>query len=45
LEAELDNALAQETDPEARNKLVNDFNARLRRFDIRYRRIRQRRPT
>jgi hypothetical protein len=42
LEAELDAALAVETDPERRNKLVNDYNAKLRQFDIRYRRIRQR---
>jgi hypothetical protein len=44
LEAELDAALATETDSTKRNKLVNDFNAQLRRFDIRYRRIRQRQP-
>jgi hypothetical protein len=43
LEAALDAALAIETDPEKRNKLVNDYNASLRRFDIRYRRVRQRR--
>lgn len=42
LEAELDAALAVEADPPARNKLVNDYNAKLRQFDIRYRRIRQR---
>jgi hypothetical protein len=42
LEAELDEALAVETDPRQRNKLVNDYNAKLRRFDIRYRRLRQR---
>ena len=42
LEAELDAALAVEADPRARNKLVNDYNAKLRQFDIRYRRIRQR---
>ena len=42
LEAELDAALAGESDPRVRNKLVNDYNAKLRRFDIRYRRIRQR---
>ena len=42
LEAELDAALAGETDPRKRNKLVNDYNAKLRQFDIRYRRIRQR---
>jgi hypothetical protein len=45
LEAELDAALASETDPKRRNKLVNDYNAQLRRFDIRYRRIRQRHPS
>jgi hypothetical protein len=44
LEAELDAALAAETDPRKRNKLVNDYNAKLRRFDIRYRRTRQRHP-
>ncbi len=43
LEADLDAALAVETDPAKRNKLVNDYNAKLRRFDIRYRRTRQRR--
>ena len=43
LEAELDAALAAESDPRRRNKLVNDYNAKLRRFDIRYRRTRQRR--
>ena len=42
LEAELDEALAVETDPRRRNKLVNDYNTKLRRFDIRYRRLRQR---
>ena len=42
LEAELDAALAGETDPRKRNKLVNDYNAKLRKFDIRYRRTRQR---
>jgi hypothetical protein len=43
LEAELDGALARETDPQRRNKLINDYNASLRQYDIRYRRIRQRR--
>jgi hypothetical protein len=43
LEATLDAALANESDPQRRRKLVNDYNARLRRFDIRYRRTRQRR--
>ena len=43
LEAQLDAALERETDPQRRRKLVNDYNARLRRFDIRYRRTRQRR--
>jgi hypothetical protein len=42
LEAELDAALAGQTDPRKRNKLVNDYNAKLRKFDIRYRRTRQR---
>jgi hypothetical protein len=42
LEAELDAALAVETDPRKRNKLINDYNAKLRHFDIRYRRTRQR---
>jgi hypothetical protein len=45
LEADLDAALAAETDPQKRNKLVNDYNAKLRRFDIRYRRTRQRRAS
>ena len=45
LEAELDAALAVESDPLVRNKLVNDYNAQLRRFDIRYRRTRQRHPS
>jgi hypothetical protein len=44
LEAELDTALAGEPDPRLRNKLVNDYNAKLRQFDIRYRRTRQRHP-
>jgi hypothetical protein len=44
LEAELDAALAADTDPRKRNKLVNDYNAKLRRLDIRYRRARQRHP-
>ena len=35
---------AREDDPELRAKLVNDFNARLRRLNIRYRRTAQRRP-
>jgi hypothetical protein len=35
--------LAREDDPARRAKLVNDFNARLRRLDIRYRRTAQRR--
>jgi len=43
LEAELDAALAAESDPERRRKLVNDHNAKLRRFNIRYRRSAQRR--
>lgn len=43
LEAELDAALAEEDDPTRRAKLVNDFNARLRRLNIRYRRTAQRR--
>ena len=34
-----------ETDPLVRNKLVNDYNAKLRQFDIRYRRTRQRHPS
>jgi hypothetical protein len=42
LEAALDAALAVETDPRKRNKLINDYNAKLRHFDIRYRRTRQR---
>jgi hypothetical protein len=43
LEAELDAALAREDDPKLRAKLVNDFNARLRRLNIRYRHTAQRR--
>ena len=43
LEAQLDADLAREDDPIARAKLVNDFNARLRRLNIRYRREAQRR--
>jgi hypothetical protein len=43
LEAQLDSDLAREDDPVRRAKLVNDFNARLRRLDIRYRRTAQRR--
>ena len=43
LEAQLDVDLAREDDPIARAKLVNDFNARLRRLNIRYRRAAQRR--
>jgi hypothetical protein len=43
LEAQLDADLAREDDPVARAKLVNDFNARLRRLNIRYRREAQRR--
>ncbi len=42
LESELDAALTVETDPDRRNKLRNDYNAKLRHFDIRYRRTRQR---
>ena len=45
LEAALDAVLAVETDPLVRNKLVNDYNAKLRHFDIRYRRTRQRHPS
>jgi len=44
LEAELDEALERESDPVRRAKLVNDFNARLRRLNIRYRTTGQRRP-
>ena len=43
LEAQLDAALAREDDPKRRAKLVNDFNARVRRLNIRYRRTAQRR--
>jgi hypothetical protein len=43
LEARLEADLAREDDPARRAKLVNDFNARLRRLDIRYRRTAQRR--
>ena len=44
LEALLDADLANEADPARRAKLVNDFNARLRRLNIRYHRTAQRRP-
>jgi hypothetical protein len=44
LEAQLEADLAAEDDPARRAKLVNDFNARLRRLNIRYRRTAQRRP-
>jgi len=44
LEAQLDADLEREDDPAQRAKLVNDFNARLRRLNIRYRRTAQRRP-
>jgi hypothetical protein len=43
LEAELDAALDAERDSARRAKLVNDYNARLRRLNIRYRRSAQRR--
>jgi hypothetical protein len=43
LEAELDAALTDESDPARRRKLVNDHNAKLRRLNIRYRRSAQRR--
>jgi hypothetical protein len=43
LESELDAALAEESDPARRRKLVNDHNAKLRRLNIRYRRSAQRR--
>jgi hypothetical protein len=43
LEAQLDAELEREADPGRRAKLVNDFNARLRRLNIRYRRTAQRR--
>jgi hypothetical protein len=42
LEAELDAALAVESDPVRRRKLVDDHNAELRRLNIRYRRSAQR---
>jgi hypothetical protein len=42
LESELDAALALESDPARRRKLVNDHNAKLRRLNIRYRRSAQR---
>jgi len=44
LERELETQLAGEHDPARRRKLVNDHNAKLRRLNIRYRRIAQRRP-
>jgi hypothetical protein len=44
LEAELEAQLAEEDDPARRRKLMNDHNAKLRRLNIRYRRIAQRRP-
>jgi hypothetical protein len=43
LETQLEADLAVEDDPVRRAKLVNDFNARLRRLNIRYRRTAQRR--
>jgi hypothetical protein len=43
LEAQLEADLAREDEPVRRAKLVNDFNARLRRLNIRYRRTAQRR--
>jgi hypothetical protein len=43
LEAELDAALEAERDPSRRAKLVNDYNAKLRRLNIRYRQSAQRR--
>ena len=43
LEAELDAALADESDPARRRKLVDDHNAKLRNLNIRYRRSAQRR--
>jgi hypothetical protein len=43
LETQLESELAREDDPMRRAKLMNDFNARLRRLDIRYRRTAQRR--
>lgn len=42
LEAELDAALALESDPVRRRKLVDDHNAKLRGLNIRYRRSAQR---
>jgi hypothetical protein len=45
LESELDAQLAGEDDPGRRRKLINDHNAKLRRFNIRYRRIAQRKPS
>ena len=42
MEAELDAALAAESDPARRRKLVDDHNAKLRRLNIRYRRSAQR---
>jgi hypothetical protein len=44
LESELDAELAVEDDPARRRKLMNDHNAKLRRLNIRYRRVAQRRP-
>ena len=44
LESELDAQLAVEDDPARRRKLMNDHNAKLRRLNIRYRRVAQRRP-
>jgi hypothetical protein len=43
LEAELDAALETERDSARRAKLVNDYNAKLRRLNIRYRQSAQRR--
>ena len=43
LETRLDADLAREDDPARRAKLINDFNARLRQLNIRYRRTAQRR--
>jgi hypothetical protein len=43
LESQLDAQLAGEEDPARRRKLLNDHNAKLRRLNIRYRRIAQRR--
>jgi hypothetical protein len=45
LESELDARLAGEADPARRRKLTNDHNAKVRRLNIRYRRIAQRRPS